>query len=64
MRPSGLAPCNGDQLEESLRFSWTTWVADVGRAIERVANAAAAAAVRIGRCILECLWRLSVYEEG
>lgn len=52
MRPSGLAPCNGDQLDDPLRFSCTTWLADAGRAVVIVANAAAAAETRTGRSIL------------
>ena len=56
MRPSGLAPRTADQVEDSLRFSCTTWLADVGRALESVANAAVAAAVSIGRSIWKCLW--------
>ena len=56
MRRSGLTPCIGDQLEEDpLRFSCTTWLADVGSALESVANAAAATAVKIGRSIVRGL---------
>ena len=64
MRPSGLAPCIGDQLEDPLRFSCTTWLADVGSALEKVANAAVAAAVKIGRSIVRCWWRLLMYKEN
>ena len=55
IRPSGLAPCIGDQLEEPLRFSCTTWLADVGRAVTTALNAAAAAEAIIGKSILGTL---------